>query len=141
MTPDEAEAAAWGRDNLPEEAVLAVADELEDSSELLLASLSTEIPALAERRALYEGWVYARCGAGFIETVNGDVIPYPDRRDLQRRALFDGDPAALTEIARRFGVTHLFLRRDEPGVTAAARRAGPRVYANETVEVIALPTS
>ncbi len=136
---EEVEAAEWARDHLPGDAMLATANDTEAGAPPFLLSLRADIPALAERRVLFEGWAYSTRSANWVETVSGTYIPYADRRRLQRRAVFGGDPEALREICKRFGVTHLLLRRNDPRVPPSVSDAGKVAFSNGAFEIVELP--
>lgn len=136
---DEVAAAEWARDNLPGDAVLATATDTERGAPPPFLPIRTDIPAIAERRVLFEGWAYSTRSQDWTATVFGVVVPYEDRRELQRRAIFGADPGALREIADRFDVSHLLLPLDDPRIPESVRSAGEVVYESDGFQIVELP--
>lgn len=139
LTPEVYEGSIWIRENIDDDAVLAISNQATAEGQDIVA-LHTEIPAFAERRAFYEGWLWSLRSAkvGFEDVAEGREQPYPDRARLERAVYERGSLDALRQMQDRYGVTHLVLDRTTGRLPARVREAGRTVFANDGIEVIEL---
>jgi hypothetical protein len=86
--------------------------------------------ALTERRVFLESWTYTPLGA-----LGGE--PFPRRLALNERAVADGDPAALAELARD-GVRDVLVDRVHGGGAAEPPSVSRLVYASPALDVYRL---
>ena len=99
-----------------------------------------DYPAFSERRAFLAGWGYAMRtrDAGYDRVLAG-FNPFADRKALNDRAL-RGDPEAVAELQRRFGVGYILI--DEVNGYEAdpekLERLGRVAFSADGVEVIEL---
>jgi hypothetical protein len=136
---DAYDAAVWARDNLDHDAVLTISNQGTERSQLR-ASLTTEFPAFAERRAFNEGWAFA-VKASEVDrekVVFGDAHPYPERRALEEDLFERADPVAVRTMMDDYGVTHLVVDREDGAVDPGAYEFGRIVYSNDTIDLIEL---
>ena len=122
LTPDLYRAMLFLRENTSADAVFAVNDDD-------LANFNYS--AFSERRAFIEGWLYSQTSvdAGFGAVSTGEVSPFADRLELNRRALAEADPEALRVLREDYGVRYLII--DDVNGYPAAREKLTRLY--ETV--------
>ena len=133
------EAAVWAREHLDDEAVLAISNQRSKRSRER-AALAIDWPAFAERRAFYEGWVYAigpsKVDSG--EVLLGKAFPHPARRRLEGDLFYRADPAALRTMMEDYGVTHLVVDRRDGRVNRRTYDFGRLIYSNGTIDVLEL---
>lgn len=99
--------------------------------------------AFAQRRVFLEGWLYTNQShkIGYSSVAAGTLLPFPERYDLNQRVFLSGDPAALSQMASRYGVSYLVVDRvhgsqegashlaDEGLITLAFENQDVQVYA------------
>ena len=127
----------WVRDNLDDDAVLAV----RHAKPQLLPPLDADFPAFGEHRTLREAWAYGTRGnnLSYQDTIQGISEPFARRERLQREVFRSANETALRKLIRRYGVTHLLIERPARHVDPAVYRMGRTVYRNGGLIVLALP--
>jgi len=129
LTDDLYEGFRWIRDNTDDDAVLAV-----KRREVDLPERYYYLSGFAERRVVLEGWLYTERSSrvGHAQVIAG-TDPYPQRRELNRRA-FTGDPAAVTELQERWSVDYLVVDKVHSRPSDLGR-LGTRVFSNDALDV------
>jgi hypothetical protein len=137
----------WMRDNLDDDAVLAVSNQRTKAAKAR-SSLNVEIPAFAEHRTFHEGWGYSylfRSGVSTGGLTKPHASPirdsFPEREALEDRVFRLADPRALREMRDSYGVTHLVIDRRDGRVPKAVYGFGRLVFTNGALDVIELPRS
>jgi hypothetical protein len=140
LNPRQVQGLDWIRDNLPDDAVLAV-DNLRAIRERWLGPANRDYPAFAERRTFLQGWAYSERAYVLnhhTDAFTGEKRLFRGRRRLQEAVFNDADRAALRKMIDRFGVTDLVLEHKDGPVNPRVYRLGRLIYSNGAIQVIAV---
>lgn len=130
----------WIRDNLPQDAVLAVSNDRTPKT-VRLGPSDGDYPAFSERRTLREQWAYTAKAneLGQIDVAALRVDPFPERTALERAVYGRADPSALREMQDKYGVTHIVVSKKDGAVNPRLYSLGRLVFSNGAIDVIELP--
>jgi hypothetical protein len=140
LRPREVEAMRWIRDNLPQDAVLAVSNDRTPKT-FRLGPSDGDYPAFTEHRTFREQWAYtARANElGQVDVAALRVDPFQERTRLERAVYGRADRRALREMEDGYGVTHIVVSKKDGRVNPRLYDLGRLVFSNGAVDVIALP--
>jgi hypothetical protein len=142
LHPGELQAMEWIRDNLEDEAILAVGN-LRSIERRSLGPAARDWPAFTERRTFLEGWAYSQQAYKLqhgSEVFLGRKLLFRHRRRLEQLVFYRGDGSALRQMMDRYGVGYLVVDRYDGPVDPAVPGFGRVVYSNPDVTVIELPS-
>lgn len=139
LRPDEVRGMDWIRDNLPDDAILAVSNDRTPKT-VRLGPSDGDYPALTEHRTFREQWAYTAGGneVGQADAAALRVDPFPKRTALERNLFERGDPRAARIMERRYGVHYVVVSKKDGAVNPRVYRLGRLVYSNAAVDVIQL---
>jgi hypothetical protein len=140
LRPDAFRAMEWIRDNLPEDAVLAVSNDRTPQT-YRLGPIDSDYPAFTEHRTFREAWSYTTRAnnIGQKDVAAGRIDPYPERTALERAAYVRGDLSALREMNQRYGVTYIVVSKKDGPVNRRLYSLCDLVFSNGAVDVLKLP--
>jgi hypothetical protein len=140
LRPREVRGMEWIRDNLPQNAILAVSNDRTPKT-VRLGPSDGDYPAFTERRTLREEWAFTAKAneLGQIDVAALRVDPFPERTMLERAVYGRADRTALREMEERYGVTHIVVSKKDGPVTPRLYSLGRVVFSNGAIDVIQLP--
>jgi len=140
LRPREVRGMEWIRDNLPQDAILAVSNDRTPKT-VRLGPSDGDYPAFTERRTLREEWAFTAKAneLGQIDVAALRVDPFPERTMLERAVYGRADRTALREMEERYGVTHIVVSKKDGPVTPRLYSLGRVVFSNGAIDVIQLP--
>lgn len=140
LRPRELRGMEWIRDNLPDDAVLAVSNDRTPRT-VRLGPQDGEYPALTEHRTFREAWFYTpeanELGQHDVNALRID--PLPHRTALERAVYGRADRKSLREMMEGYGVTHIVVSKKDGRVNRRLYSLGRLVYSNGALDVIELP--
>jgi hypothetical protein len=140
LRPETLAGMEWIRDNVPYDAVLSVSNDRTPETRGLGPS-DFDYPAFTEHRTFREGWAFTNAGdEQELKVIVGERDPFPARTALEEAVFQRADPAALLEMIRRYGVTHIVVSRLDGPVNPCVFGMGKVIYSTAAIVVIQLPT-
>ena len=142
LTPSMQADLAWVREHTDADDVLALSPPTTPVAKAG-APLNFYAAALAERRIFLEGWGFTpeALQIGFTSVADGGTVqPFPARLRLERRAINRAEPAAISRLARHYGVTRLLVNRVDGNASPLLRRRARLVHSGWVFDVYAIGT-